>query len=406
MQGYPAQVQVRGATEELLALAKSRHALDPAALDERPPFFFQAEISSTRLDAYFTHMTASTLANYAAEAADGVAFQDSHHTRALPLGRTLTGRVENLSDGLMRVVSDIFILPGLDLGTATDDIIAAIRAGVVKDVSVGFNGGRFLCDICKQDLFRSDCPHIPGFEYAVDAPGGRTLVTATAGVEGAHLAEVSAVYAGATPGAAVLKAEAEAVAGRLKPEARQIIEARYRVRLPDPRVLVPGVSFDAPASMEGKTMTEADQGAALTRILDALRLPDTEADAPAFIRGLYAEQERLTGQVGDLQKRVAELEPEAELGRKYRAFLVRETMAEGVRALGEAFPAETMQTMLNAADVATVETLLSHYRGIAAETFVGGRRSVDVAVADDKPDGEDGKGTLPGPVLSDNVYKG
>ena len=86
---HPARVGPAGMTPaaDLLAMIASRHAFDEAILAERPPFFWLAEISSNRLDAYYTRMAPTTLRNFGIEAAEGVTFQNSHRFMELGLGR-------------------------------------------------------------------------------------------------------------------------------------------------------------------------------------------------------------------------------------------------------------------------------------------------------------------------------
>ena len=131
------------------ALARVR-AVDTAAPTEgsraigvpADAFFFEAEISSTTLDSYFTHMADSTLRNFAGDAAGGVALLDSHDGYKLGVGYSASGGYEE-EDGAGRVVATFYIVPGIKYGgrhsfASSDDFILAIRSGVVRDVSVGF----------------------------------------------------------------------------------------------------------------------------------------------------------------------------------------------------------------------------------------------------------------------------
>ena len=238
-----AQVHVRASTADLIALARSRRALDDAIFESNPPFFWTAEISSGRLDSHYTRMAPSTLRNYAADAEAGVAFQQSHNTRELSLGRSLSGSfVGGQGNGVARVVADFYTIRGLQLGQlSTDQLIVGIRSGIVADVSVGFYGGRFICSICGRDILRDyDCRHYPSFEYEVDGGGTTRKEVCTADVEDAHLSEVSAVHDGSTPGAEIIKAQMEAERGRMTSEVRALFEARHRIRLPQKRTQISG----------------------------------------------------------------------------------------------------------------------------------------------------------------------
>ena len=214
--------------EDLLTLARSR-AQDPLIFDEYAPLFFGGEISSTRWDAYDTSMAPSTLQNFAAEAAAGVAVLRNHSTYTDPIGHSLTGRfIQASGNGVARVESDFFILPDPE----TEPYARRLRAGIIRDQSVGFYGGVWRCTICGKDMMRyawidrNGCPHLLGVYYTPRDEAGEPkgeAVKARAVIEGAHLAEYSTVYDGATPGAMLKKARALAEGGLLSDQERQFV---------------------------------------------------------------------------------------------------------------------------------------------------------------------------------------
>ena len=134
----------------------------------------------------------------------------------------------------MRVLADFYTIPGMKTGQmSTDDFILGMRSGIISDVSVGFYGGDFRCSLCGLDYWRG-CRHIAGETYERRDEQGEVIgkERAFVWIDDAHLSEVSAVYDGATPGAAILKAQQESEAGRLSPQHARLIEARYRIKLP------------------------------------------------------------------------------------------------------------------------------------------------------------------------------
>lgn len=365
--GHPARVlsATLNSFDRLKALVAERHAFDVAIFDERPPFFWPAEISSNRLDAYFTRMAPSTLRNFAAQMVEGVSFQNSHRIFELSLGRSLTGTYEE-SGETARTLGEFYTVPGLRLGdVATDDFIVGVRSGLIHDVSVGFYGGQFRCSLCGRDMLRDwDCPHVPGLQYDIlrDALGnvvGQEM--AVAWVEDARLAEVSAVYDGATPGAAVLKAQQEAAAGRLRPAAVQMLEARYRMRLDASSRLYAGVTLER---IEMKTIEE------LTAEVERLQALADEAER---LRPLATETEKLRAQVKDLES----LRALAEDGRAYRADLVAETLREGVRAFGHDFDQTVYRGLIEGASLATIKRIRDDWRVMGDRIFAGGRQTID-----------------------------
>lgn len=342
----------------------------PAGVEE-DWFIWSAEISSDRLDAYFTHMSESTLRNFAAEANAGVTFLDSHNARNLGYGQSLNGVFE-FNGEVSRVMSDFYTVPGLRFGSAltyqsTDDFIRAIQARLVRDVSVGFYGGDMICDICGKSFYdwRAGCPHWPGEEYAVGEQGDKTTI-ATFEIRDAHLAEVSAVYDGATPGAMIQRAQQMAEAGALGPEMARRLEVKYRIKLPGEVRAWPGVSVERSKSMaEEKPQEKGEE-------LEQIRTLASEAGAPEgdvieAVRWLVGENARLA--------------PLADEGRQYRADLVESALAEGVRAMGEAFPAETYRQMFSRAGLEEIKLLRAKWTELAGQRLLAGRQTIDQAAA-------------------------
>lgn len=321
---------------------------------------FSAEISNVGLDTYFSHMDDLTLRNFAREAAAGVPLLDSHNSRNLGYGRSFDGRREGEA-----VSADFFTVPGINFGGAaltyasTDDFIRALDSRLLRDVSVGFYGGSEICDICGGAVWdwRGDCIHLPGLSYAVGEQGLATLL-ATYTVSDAHLAEVSVVFSGATPGAELRdKIGRMAEAGRLMPEQARVLESRYRMQLPEAKRAwaVGGAVVLPPAAAKGADVDDTQ--------LRSLLSVGEDADLLEEVRALVDE--------------AARLRPLADAGRQYRADLIAEALAEGVRAMGQAFPSETYRAMLDSAELTAIKSLRDSWRTLASERLPGGRLSVD-----------------------------
>lgn len=233
-------------TTKMLELAQAT-APDPTVFEHYTPFFWQVNASSNRLDFYYTRMRpgrSKTLGNFVRGLKAGVSYQDSHNPYKNGWGQSLDGRLvttdevdEETGDQIVEAWGDFFTLSGLQLGDQnTNDFTAAIRAGVWRDVSVGFFASDIECGLCgKQSLDRwwSDdgCQHIPGVEYEYE---GKRQV-AWAWINDGELAEVSQVYEGASPGAGVVKAEQMSLEGALSEEERMKVERRYQVRIATPQ---------------------------------------------------------------------------------------------------------------------------------------------------------------------------
>ena len=325
-------------------------------------YVWRAEISSDRIDAYFTHMAESTLRNFANDAAAGVTFLDSHNSRQLGYGQSLNGQFEVEGD-LSRVIAEFYTVPGVRFGSglsyqSTDDFIKAVQARLVRDVSVGFYGGDVICDICGNSFYDwRNCDHWPGDEYAVGEQGKETVI-ATFEIVDARLAEVSAVYDGATPGAMIQRANEMAQAGALDPAMARRLETKYRIKLPDAAKSWRGVETKGAKTMADEKPTNNE--------LDQIR---------ALLGEAGAEGETATDRLRWLIEEVARLTPLADQGRQYRSDTIDGAIAEGVRAMGEQFPEETYREMFKGASLETIKLLHEKWQTEAGRKFPGGRQT-------------------------------
>lgn len=444
---HPAAVVLRANQSEILSEALSHRALTEDFVRKYTPFFFSAEISNTRLDSHYTRMGVSSLKNYAEDAQSGVSFLHSHNREEI-LGRSISGKfVGGQGNGVSRVIADFYTIPGLQLGSvSSDQLIRGIDSGILADVSIGFHGGEWICGICGRDLMRDwDCYHIPGYMAEVEGDGQVKEEICTADVENARLSETSDVFDGSTPGAAIIKAQQEAEAGRITPEAKRIIETRYRIHLPGKRVAVPGhKSFEETSAMierretaEGGTpapaadsgaessgaegaattntpasdvvATEAAAAAAATEAAvtsaaassaqaGSVETETEEAAAAAAAVIVPEETERhiskLRGVVGDsvegkaaisylrgMGSECTRLRALADEGRAYRSDLIEETLREGVRAQGQQFPAESFRAMLGKASITEIKSTRESFKAVGNSHFQGGRQTSDEASA-------------------------
>jgi hypothetical protein len=166
---HPARIMTRAVDLATIRRLAEERAPDPSVFEEFPPFVWACQISSTRLDAYYTAMdAATTLPNFAADAAAGRAFLVGHNNREMPFGYTLSGELLQDADGHTAVQAGAYTLQE----PATEPFRNRTRAGIQRDVSVGFHKAKFICSICQRDMLRDwDCWHKPGFEYEVQDTG-------------------------------------------------------------------------------------------------------------------------------------------------------------------------------------------------------------------------------------------
>lgn len=344
--GHPARIAKLD--DELKAAVLGR----VSGVTESEVFMFPAVVSTDRLDAYFTRMDESSLRNYADDLAAGVALQNSHRHMELPFGRSVFGEFSGqATTGVFYTVRDLNLN-----GVNTNDLIRGIETGILSDVSIGFSGGKFECSICKRELWSTDCLHVPGLTY--------DGVTAFVWVRGARLAETSVVYDGATPGAAIIKARMESEAGRLRPDAADVIEQRYRIKLPDSRAVWS-------VQQEGKVDIEV-------RLREVLGLAE-EVDLVEAVTSERAAMTETQERIRSLQAKISELEPQARDGQQYRDDLINAALVEGVRAVGSEFAQDTYREVMKSAPLDVIKRMRDDWKAIADKVFVAGRASQDKA---------------------------
>jgi hypothetical protein len=400
--GMPLEVRATSAT--LLEAAKLA-AVDPTVFDGREPVFWATLISNGQVDAYDTVMAPSTLGNFAADATSGVSFQDSHMTDSITrtFGRSLSGAYTQGANA--RVEADFYTVLGMD--AAIDTWWQKLRAGITRDVSVGFYGAQYRCSICDRDMLRDwDCMHMPGGMYPKRGAADGEMVRAVAYVENARLAEVSTVYDGATPGAGVLKAYREANAGRLKPEAVDLIEQRYRIRLPRPARVIPVPTITSKErtvtlpktgklALDAAALTD-EQREALEPFADLLApIPEATSADPLTsvpleeLRGVLAEHghaavaapvakvREILKAHADYGAEIERLKPLAVDGEAYRKAEVEAAIVDGARALGKRWDEAKWRALLTAMPLEQVSTLRAGWADAGDAQFAGGRQTVD-----------------------------
>lgn len=266
-----------GPTPDVLARIQS---FARRALKASDVYVFDAVVSSTEVDDFYTWMDASSLSNGAAAANSqrGLPLMMLHELwSGLPIGKWYAGRVERTGaaatprpiplardalqrlgpGGEQRLVESAYMVRG---GKA-DQLIEDIDTGLQDSVSWGATvnqlrapGGDFLCDVCDRSLLApintGGCRHWPGM--VVDAPGiGRVI--ATGRYVNAVQVEASLVPQGSNQSALIQRAAAAYRTGDLSPDELDAVEVIYGTRLR------PARSFSIPANGAGTDAADAPQ---------------------------------------------------------------------------------------------------------------------------------------------------
>lgn len=384
--------QVKASQRAISKIISTRAAFTGAEPED--VFTFPAIISSKKLDSHFTKMAESSLRNYVEDAKAGVAFLNSHKHNELACGYSYDSRLEGEADTAPdsdkpEVIADFYCIRGLNLnGLPTDQLIRGIETDMIRDVSIGFSGGEYICSICGMDFFDWDCRHFPGMDFEVvenpdDDPEDQTTKTQTCflWIEDARLSEVSAVFDGSNPDAMILKAQQRIRAGKMDTKTFQFLEKRYRMNLKEPVRLVN--QFDK----ENDDMSDKDKTSGAP---DKFNEANIEARFAAKAVGLViGDDDDVSVIVRAMQKEIERLQPLAvlaEQGRALRSALIDEALKEAVRANGKeaGFSEENTRKMLEGLDVDTIRELKSSWTKIGDGKFAGGKRQTQ-----DNPDADD-----------------
>ena len=85
----------------------------------------------------------------------------------------------------------------------------------------------------------------------------------------------------------------------------------------------------------------------------------------------------LEAALAEANAEIERLKPLAEQGERYRADLIEEVLAEGVRANGQEFPVDAYREILKGTSLDNILAMREQYAAQARKRFPGGRQTVD-----------------------------
>lgn len=439
--GKPTEAQLRRINE----LAKT-----PLTADE--VFVFNGKMIGDGLipDRYH-RMKKSSLNNFRNEAKEGVSFLLDHSwagfappKAALPYGKTFDAVLRKLSqdevvgDETQAVFTDHYIPRGLEIDSiSTDAIIRQIETGILSDTSIGWYGGKFICSICGGNYLRySECQHFAGQEY-----DGQVCEVH---IEDAHLMENSGVFDGAYPGAGILSADGPGGQGKygdlvmvddatLKnigdPTTRVFgtYSAKSGIALYVPRGAVSVNNQTQKLSQNGtNSKTNGTQGKeedALDKQLQELKTKvddltgqlsqkDTAlAQATQSLATETAAKEALQAQITALQAdldtqkaEVSRLQPLAEDGKAFKAYMIGEAHKWGVKAMGNAYKQDLHEKIFATLSIAEITEFKDGFEAKAREELGTGRISQQ-ANPGDADHSLRGNGGVPDPETDEKAFR-
>lgn len=364
-------------TAKLRRLAEQR-APDPSIFEEREPWFFRTVASTYTIDSYFTRPDkATTLKNYETDLNEGRALLVGHDTRTLNLGASLLGKYEAhgyaVPDSEERVpwtYGDYFLLRGKE---PQDSVIESFRGGVQNRFSVGFQPGWWRCSMDGMDLFSWDCPHIPGRYYDKDGKPVEDRAQgqlAFADLVDMHLRETSTVYANASPGATLLKAQRMVEAGEVHDwKTVRLLESLYRCRMPGSERTFPAavpVQTEAEAEMPAEREGEQTEREPVCLHTDGLWVPTAELLAMGFERAVTVSE--LVRSYGEHRQAAAQID-------KYRGRVIGEALEQGRRALGANFNEDRATRMFKGLDLDEIVEQRNDWQKAGDAIFAQGRQT-------------------------------
>lgn len=379
----PVRVSVEDISETELEMI-NKQTIDPVKKDDI--YTISGVCSNDRMDSYITKMDPiTTLRNYAEDLTTGVALLEGHNTSKSPLGRSYNGLLipSDIENEFNAVRGQWYMLKNTVVnGVNTDDTHRQIKAGIQKDLSVGFGGQSmwYRCSSCGRDLMDWDCPHIPGLE---DETGRMTF----AWIMEARLREVSIVYKGSTPQAFIDKARQYVGQGELENKLIARLEREYQVRFDRDT----SRSFFMPKK-EGKDLN----------LLDELRKQIRENKMEkGKIYELLTENGEPFRQPDDIALRnelgkdfssveaIRQMKKEAQQGRRYLSDMVDSAVSARVKAQGDTFNAESYKNMLVTwGDIDAIKDEAESYEKASQQRFTAGRQTDPEPLPnneDDKP---------------------
>lgn len=175
----------------------NKHSIEPLSAEE--VFTFKAVLCDNNIDRHFEAFNENSLKQMASFF-NGRTFikdhgwkADNQVARVYSAEVTAPGGMSTTGEAYMQLVAKCYMVKT----DSNADLIAEIKAGIKKEVSIGFRLGAAVCSVCGTDNMKTWCDHWGGREYD-GALCYFTLTEVTDGYEASFVAVPAQPAAGAT----------------------------------------------------------------------------------------------------------------------------------------------------------------------------------------------------------------
>lgn len=385
-------------------------------------------------DRYYRMMN-PTLRDFREHVKEGVAFLLDHPDMlgmrlAMPHGRTFDAVLRNVAeeertgDETKALFGDHYIPRGVMVnGIGTDDVIRQIETGIMFDTSIGFSKGKFICSICNQPYYGWDskCTHFAGKEY--DGKVCEVQVHPPA-----ILNHNAGVYAGAYPGAGIgmsalsqmtERTDLAVVEDLKRLETTADVFGTYSQRygltifaprgaiINKPMILTQGKEEDALDKQLQELKTKVDELTGQLSQKDTALAQATQSLATETA-AKEALQTQLTALQTDLDTQKAEvtrLQPLAEDGKAFKAYMIGEAHKWGVKAMGNAYKQDLHEKIFTTLSIAEITEFKDGFEAKAREELGTGRISQGIQPGTGTDHSLRGNGGVPDPETDEKAFR-
>lgn len=375
----------------------------------------------------FTRISKELLQVMVDDAKKSVSFMLNHNwssfgVQGVPYGKVFDGelKVSTEADETIELHLAKYIVRDSEVvdGISSDSLIKKIETGILSDTSISFSTDTMVCSICGMNYFGGKCSHYRGGKYEM-ADGSTKTCTVTAmppsliiPYNNNALYEESIVWDGAYPGAMVSQAKDGdiielptgnfAVLGNKEelPDNTAFLNKYHNgniltmVKKSDHKKL-----FNLGGIDEGKKGVKKLMNEELKKMLEAFGVEAVDTDGNYDFQGILSQlAEKWDNTVEEIKASVEPVEVEqfmakekvseklgteltadnvlnlAKEGQEYRKQLVDETIAMGVRAMGNEFKAETWKVTLATMETAAIKDIMANFE-TQAKNIPAGRHT-------------------------------